>query len=261
MATSDSILSNGTTSSSRANLLSSPPGSSSRPFLNLLNPLGRDYRGYQHPQDSVMEEEEEREDDENDDDREEGPSHGRRVSWLQSSAADQRIRMHDVHRQDSLEEEDEDDDEVPQSLMIETQTARSTHTTRLPKLSPRRAPPPPTSSSARFASRYKHPGPGLKSSISMPPRPSDLHSGNDFQLPPPNTTQTHTTPMRGLDAYERALWNWVNVYNLDAYLQEVCLLLCDVILEIRSMMQLHPRDRCMLTILGKEYIASPCPEV
>ncbi|EKM55276.1 uncharacterized protein PHACADRAFT_95774 [Phanerochaete carnosa HHB-10118-sp] len=26
--------------------------------------------------------------------------------------------------------------------------------------------------------------------------------------------------MRGLDAYERALWNWVNVYNLDAFLQE-----------------------------------------
>jgi autophagy-related protein 9 len=27
--------------------------------------------------------------------------------------------------------------------------------------------------------------------------------------------------MRGLDAYERALWTWVNVYNLDAFLQEV----------------------------------------
>ncbi|KAJ3491877.1 hypothetical protein NLJ89_g11297 [Agrocybe chaxingu] len=27
--------------------------------------------------------------------------------------------------------------------------------------------------------------------------------------------------MRGLDDYEKALWNWVNVYNLDAFLQEV----------------------------------------
>ncbi|EIW84892.1 APG9-domain-containing protein [Coniophora puteana RWD-64-598 SS2] len=27
--------------------------------------------------------------------------------------------------------------------------------------------------------------------------------------------------MRGLDAYERALWKWVNVYNLDAFLQDV----------------------------------------
>ena len=27
--------------------------------------------------------------------------------------------------------------------------------------------------------------------------------------------------MRSLDAYERALWNWVNVYNLDSFLQEV----------------------------------------
>ena len=26
--------------------------------------------------------------------------------------------------------------------------------------------------------------------------------------------------MRGLDEHERALWNWVNVYNLDAFLQE-----------------------------------------
>ena len=26
--------------------------------------------------------------------------------------------------------------------------------------------------------------------------------------------------MRGLDEYERALWDWVNVYNLDAFLQE-----------------------------------------
>ena len=27
--------------------------------------------------------------------------------------------------------------------------------------------------------------------------------------------------MRGLDDYEKALWNWINVYNLDAFLQEV----------------------------------------
>jgi len=27
--------------------------------------------------------------------------------------------------------------------------------------------------------------------------------------------------MRGLDDYEKALWNWVNVYNLDAFLQDV----------------------------------------
>ena len=27
--------------------------------------------------------------------------------------------------------------------------------------------------------------------------------------------------LRGLDAYERALWNWVNVYDLDVFLQDV----------------------------------------
>ena len=26
--------------------------------------------------------------------------------------------------------------------------------------------------------------------------------------------------MRGLDDHEKALWNWVNVYNLDAFLQD-----------------------------------------
>jgi autophagy-related protein 9 len=28
---------------------------------------------------------------------------------------------------------------------------------------------------------------------------------------------------RGLDEYQQALWRWVNVYNLDEYLQEVCM--------------------------------------
>jgi autophagy-related protein 9 len=28
---------------------------------------------------------------------------------------------------------------------------------------------------------------------------------------------------RGLDEYQQALWRWVNVYNLDEYLQEVCI--------------------------------------
>lgn len=53
--------------------------------------------------------------------------------------------------------------------------------------------------------------------LSIPPRPSELPEEH------PALTESHhgAPPMRGLDAYERALWNWVNVANLDAFLQEV----------------------------------------
>jgi autophagy-related protein 9 len=37
----------------------------------------------------------------------------------------------------------------------------------------------------------------------------------------PESSSRQQNPMRGLDAYERALWNWVNVYSLDEFLQEV----------------------------------------
>lgn len=53
--------------------------------------------------------------------------------------------------------------------------------------------------------------------LSIPPRPSELPEDQ------PTMTDSYRSPppMRGLDAYERALWNWVNVANLDAFLQEV----------------------------------------
>ncbi|KIJ10518.1 hypothetical protein PAXINDRAFT_85915 [Paxillus involutus ATCC 200175] len=57
--------------------------------------------------------------------------------------------------------------------------------------------------------------------VSIPPRPSELDVNQSPQVP--SRQQTSPKPLRGLDAYERALWNWVNVYNLDAFLQEVYL--------------------------------------
>ncbi|CAE6504880.1 unnamed protein product [Rhizoctonia solani] len=74
-----------------------------------------------------------------------------------------------------------DDDEVPASLMIETSKPKQ-----------------------------------LPYEVNQPPRPSDL-----IQPSLPQPAVAPPRPMRGLDDYERALWNWFNVYNLDAFLQEV----------------------------------------
>ncbi|KAG8730583.1 autophagy protein atg9 [Ceratobasidium sp. 414] len=71
---------------------------------------------------------------------------------------------------------------------------------------------------------YKHPGvveeedeDGDATILMTPPRPSELVQP---ALPQPVVSPA-PKPMRGMDEYERALWNWFNVYNLDAFLQEV----------------------------------------
>ncbi|KDN37437.1 hypothetical protein RSAG8_10172, partial [Rhizoctonia solani AG-8 WAC10335] len=74
-----------------------------------------------------------------------------------------------------------DDDEVPASLMIETPKPKQ-----------------------------------LPFEVNQPPRPSEL-----IQPSLPRPVVAPPKPMRGMDDYERALWNWFNVYNLDAFLQEV----------------------------------------
>ena len=57
--------------------------------------------------------------------------------------------------------------------------------------------------------------------VSVPPRPSELEP----EYIPRDLPEPVTAPQRlpGLDAKEQALWQWVNVYNLDAFLQEVYL--------------------------------------
>lgn len=193
----------------------------SRPFLNLLNPLGggRAYRGYERARDDVVEEEGEGEGaDEGDVDEDRGEGLSSRLGWMRATGrgpGDPHIRMHGVTRHPNNagiedEEDDDDDGEVPQSFMIEARRPRNSRDDHTPK------PKSPTHSS-----RINFLGGGTKQQISMPPRPSDLQSAADFALPPPNTAPVHSpTPKQGLDGYERALWNWVNVYNLDAFLQE-----------------------------------------
>ncbi|PFH54263.1 hypothetical protein AMATHDRAFT_135335 [Amanita thiersii Skay4041] len=206
--------------------------STSRPFLNMLNPMGRNYQGYvQASQSPVQEEDEGRRSEEEDVETESSqrtvspqiPQGHRKVSW---GTADQKPRP-SAQRQDFREESD--DDEVPQSLMIEAPSHRATATSKgkgkaraerssgrirpLFSVSGRKVPPIlPTHANS--------------SGISTPPRPSELDVEEDELTPrnPKRTTQLREQqlrPSQGLDAYERALWNWVNVYNLDAFLQEV----------------------------------------
>ncbi|KAF8744430.1 Autophagy-related protein 9, partial [Rhizoctonia solani] len=125
---------------------------SGRPFLSMLNPMGRSYAGYAHP--GVVEEEDEEE-----------------IDLVQHPGQPSHLT-----RRDSV-----DDDEVPTSLMIEISKPKQ-----------------------------------LSFEVNQPPRPSDL-----IQPSLPQPAVAPPKPMRGMDNYERALWNWFNVYNLDAFLQEV----------------------------------------
>lgn len=229
---------------------------SSRPFLNLLNPLGgRAYRGYeQAPDDIVEEQDEDEERDDYEDDKGEGTS--TRPGWMQASAVGNARRsssggnphssgagwLQSGHEpssgagyHDDEEDEDEDDGEVPQSLMIE---ARRPRTSSRDNQASKVKSPPRTQHSHRNISRGFMGGGGIKNPINMPPRPSDLQSASDFALPLP-TTAPSPVAKQGLDEYERALWSWVNVYNLDAFLQEVSGRPCDAIRQLRLSTELQ----------------------
>ncbi|KAF8136485.1 putative transmembrane protein [Boletus edulis] len=208
----------------------------SPPFLDILNPMSRTYQGYtQANQSPVMEEENESEATE-EHDIEAGHAiprstsrarnafvtaqSKRKVSWeTHADVAEMNPLRPNIRREDGAYDQDMSDDEVPQSFMIEA--SRSPH-----KPSPSSAggtnkgkarSQPLHSTSARSLPRDVY----RSLPVSIPPRPSEL----DVDVPPrpPPNQPTSPKPLRGLDAYERALWNWVNVYNLDAFLQEVYL--------------------------------------
>lgn len=190
--------------------------SNSRPFLNMLNPMGRKYHGYAQANQSVLEEDENEE-------REDGaaesgnPGHhlagssrsppGRRVSWGTAGAPEASALRPNIHN--ARDGHDSSDDEVPQSFMIEpTSTRKSSkrsNKTRERDRTPRKA-----------AAPLLPAAPDVTTRVSIPPRPSELDMDDGRGSAP-----QHHRQMRGLDGYERALWNWVNVYNLDAFLQEV----------------------------------------
>ncbi|KAF9500576.1 APG9-domain-containing protein [Pleurotus eryngii] len=222
------------TSSSQSHFGSaSLSASSSRAFLNMMNPMARQYQGYTRANESVVEEEEtggsEGEDlemngNQTPDAASASRSKGKqRVSW-DAGASQMNVLHPNIHKEDKMNEHsgESSDDEVPQSFMIET-SSKAPAKSRMKD-----------SAATIGRSRPLHSGPSrhtgpilpvtsATSGTSIPPRPSEID-------PPPSTyaqQRSYSTrgaqpnPMRGLDAYERALWNWVNVYSLDAFLQEV----------------------------------------
>jgi autophagy-related protein 9 len=233
--------------------------SSSRPFLNMINPMtSRTYQGYMRADQSPVEEENELEDR---DVESGGPSRttssskaeGKEKAALWSSETSlfkPNIKTRDLERRD-----DSSDDEVPQSFIIETPTARSNAVfnknnssskskgkakASVTEFSPPRGPQRGQPLHSVSGRRMPPTGPILPISaqdndmtLSVPPRPSELDEGGHktklHALSSRASSSSGTgagkqragATMGGLDAYERALWNWVNVYNLDAFLQEV----------------------------------------
>ena len=188
----------------------------------MLNPLGRAYQGYTAANQSVLEEDEE-------DTDSASPRHEHIDLEAQalhtstskapsaSSAPTQRLThgaleasllRPNVREDDRIQEESESDGEVPQSFLIEPPASRRAPLSRNGRARDKRQ-----------ASNATNPVDPPR--ISVPPRPSEINVERPLTRSPPTAGQSN--PKRGLDAYERALWNWVNVYNLDAFLQEVYL--------------------------------------
>lgn len=196
--------------------------SSSRPFLSMMNPIGRTHQGYTKANQLLVEE------NENEDDLEAGhttrgilskstKSHGRRrVSW-DGESSEMNILRPNIRKEDKTYEQDNSDDDVPQRFMIEDSS-----TSDRPSKGKGRS-QPLYSMSARSLPRATVPPADTLPAMSIPPRPSEVDVDEPPRTPPQRREQASPMHMRGLDDYERALWNWVNVYNLDAFLQEVYL--------------------------------------
>lgn len=228
----------------------------------MINPMtSRTYQGYIRADQSPVEEENEMEEqDLESGQRSRGSSSvtnkpvnttagaGGRVKGTESSSLRPNIR-----RGDEDKREDSSDDEVPQSFIIETPTARTNAALNRASSSSSkgkgRAKSSDTSARTSGAPQRSQPlhsvagrrvppsGPILPVSVQddnvrIPPRPSELDEEEHVTMPSGASNSGESSGAGGtrrqvrgtmgrLDSYERALWNWVNVYNLDAFLQEV----------------------------------------
>jgi len=211
--------------------------------MNVLNSMSRTYQGYTRADQPLEEEENEAGSNGEEGDLEAGRNRAarsakargkRRVAW-DGGASELHVLHPNIHREDPIHDRASSDDEVPHSFKIETTTPRATSSkpsrTRdhdssfgLGRAQPLhsvagRAVPPST------LPKILHP------SVSPPSRPFEVErkaaadptsqSLPQFSETSSNLSSRSRPLVRGLDNYERALWNWVNVYNLDAFLQEV----------------------------------------
>jgi autophagy-related protein 9 len=196
----------------------------------MLNPMSRGYPGYTQANQSLAEEDENAETET--EDLEAGTRADPNNTFLQSAsksqtkrkvawdagASEMNVLRPNIHQNDRIHEHDSSDDEVPQSFMVEASSKQSpSRSSKGKERSTRKQLAQPSSGKASAR-------PTLPTVVSFPsadavsPQPSQQGTGNGER---PSSPERQPKPMRGLDAYERALWNWVNVYNLDAFLQEV----------------------------------------
>lgn len=213
--------------------------------------MSRNHQGYTQANQSLLEEDENRtagDGEESEEDVEAGrrspisppplakskyTGHQRKVSW-DPGASEMNVLRPNIHKEDKTHEQDSSDDEVPQSFMIETSSQKHHSTSKgkgreeslsggvrrhaLQSSAGRKLPP------AKLLGTL-----GQGPTVSIPPRPSEVDNGQPERSPRSNSAgfndrlpqyTRQSNAMRGLDDYEKALWNWVNVYNLDAFLQE-----------------------------------------
>lgn len=155
---------------------------------------------------------------------------------LEDGAPDTQVLHPNIRREDKIHEHDSSDDEVPQSLMIETASHEATALKGKGRATgdnhdARRARPLHSVPGRKLPSQLPVTNENSARTISTPPKPSDTGDDADGGMTPRNSSPSSKSsnpllsrpskPMGGLDDYEKALWNWVNVYNLDAFLQEV----------------------------------------
>lgn len=194
--------------------------STSRPFLNMLNPMSRNYQGYTQANQSPVQEEDEVASNEGSEIGTGQHTSRRQVSW--DTATQDNLMQSTLHpniRKEDRLDEHESDDEVPQSLMVEAPPRKIAAATSMKGKGKAKSRTSGRTQPLFSSSGRKVPPvlPTHVSDVALPPRPSET----EFRPQDNPRQEPRVRSMRGLDAYERALWNWVNVYNLDRFLQEV----------------------------------------
>lgn len=205
----------------------------------MLNPMNSNYHGYSRAPQSVIEEDEGAEDIREDVDLEAGRStifqsaheakpsaraQGKRRAGWDPGASEMNTLHPNIHKEDRMHNHESSDDEVPPNHFMVEPAQRKPATS--PKFKAQSISPKPRRSHALHSVDARKLPPPLPSPAHVP---ASLPAEElPFRQPRPSTPGARSTTsarprtaMRGLDDYEKALWNWVNVYNLDAFLQEV----------------------------------------
>ncbi|KAG8834442.1 autophagy protein atg9 [Serendipita sp. 399] len=216
-------------------------------FLNNLNPIAKSRRSqlqtlHNYEQASSLLEEDENA--ENDYEEQQGIplSSSKRLASPRSKAiatleVDQSPKEHRADVEQGL---DASDEEVPHSFMVETspnsrrrssgQPSRShrSRTTRSRSQRNRAVASSsllPTTHPIHMSTRIPHPDDieeedEEEQNAALPSSPAGSSKGANKGKGKPRSRKNETT-RGGLDEHQQALWRWVNVYNLDEYLQEV----------------------------------------